>query len=254
MNEYTLKAFRRDPNDERFRVNAHEIKPGIIYKDENVTVKAFLVKHGDVEAFGYRFETPDRTIVISGDMGPTQSIVDNCKGYDVLIHEAYSMASHNEATPENQARRKNLHTSSQELAEIARKAKPGFVLSLPPRGGNEYVPITQSQPIAQIGGSIFVYRGRFEIPLAAALSHAERANQFVRLKRFEEAVADGRKAVKLGPDDSRTHISLGIALAQAGQKDEARREFGMVIETAKLNPSLFRNAEVRAQQELKRLD
>ncbi|MBA2525635.1 MAG: glycosyltransferase family 39 protein [Pyrinomonadaceae bacterium] len=128
------------------------------------------------------------------------------------------------------------------------------VLSLPPRGGNEYVPITQSQPIAQIGGSVFVYRGRFEIPLAAALSHAERANQFVRLKRFEEAVADGRKAIELAPNDSRTHLSLGIALARAGQKDEARREFETTIEVAKLNPSLFRNAEVRAQQEIERLN
>ena len=115
------------------------------------------------------------------------------------------------------------------------------------------LPIAQSKPIAQIGGSIFVYQGRFEIPLAAALSHAERANQFVRLNRFEEAVADGRKAIELAPDDSRAHFSLGIALARAGQKDEARREFETVIETAKSNPSLFRNVEVRAQQEIKRL-
>lgn len=128
MTEHTLKAFRRNPNDERFRVNAHEIKPGTIYKDENVTVKAFHVNHGDVEAFGYRFETPDRTIVISGDTRPTQSIIDNCNGCDVLIHEAYSMATHNVATPENQANRKRLHTSSQELAEIAGKAKPGLLI------------------------------------------------------------------------------------------------------------------------------
>ena len=128
MTEYTLKAFRRNPNDERFRVNPHEIKPGIIYKDENVTVKAFLVNHEGVEAFGYHFETPDRTIVISGDTGPTQSIVDNCNGCDVLIHEAYSMATQDAATPENQARRKNLHTSSQELAEIASRAKPGLLI------------------------------------------------------------------------------------------------------------------------------
>lgn len=128
MTEYILKAQRRNPNDERFRVNSHEIKPGIIYKDENVTVKAFLVNHEGVEAFGYRFETPDRTIVISGDTGPTQSIIDNCNGCDVLIHEAYSMMTFNKATPEAQANRKRLHTSSQELAEIADKAKPGLLI------------------------------------------------------------------------------------------------------------------------------
>ena len=126
------------------------------------------------------------------------------------------------------------------------------ITTLPPRGGAEYLPIAQSQPIAQIGGSIFVYRGRFEIPLAAALSHATRADQFVRLNRLEEAIADGRKAVELAPDDSRTHLSLGIALARAGQKDEARREFETAIELAK-STSVFRNAEVRARQELEKL-
>ena len=128
------------------------------------------------------------------------------------------------------------------------------ITTLPPRGGAEYLPIAQSQPIAQIGGSIFVYRGRFEIPLAAALSHAARANQLIRFNRFEEAVADGRKAVEFAPGDSRTHLALGIVLARAGQKDEARREFETVIELAKSNPALFRNAEIRAQQEIKRLD
>ncbi len=127
------------------------------------------------------------------------------------------------------------------------------VTTLPPRGGAEYLPIAQSQPIAQIGGSIFVYRGRFEVPLAAALSHAIRADRLVRLNRFEEAVADGQTAVKLAPADSRAHLSLGVALARAGQKDEARREFETVIELAKSNP-VFRNAEVRARQELSRLD
>jgi ribonuclease BN (tRNA processing enzyme) len=33
-----------NPNDERYKVNAHEIKPGIVYKDVNVTVTAFPVK------------------------------------------------------------------------------------------------------------------------------------------------------------------------------------------------------------------
>ena len=78
------------------KVSVHEIKPGIIYKDKNVTVKAFLVKHGSWrQAFGYRFETPDRTIVISGDTSPSESIVENCDGCDVLIHELYTQVGFN---------------------------------------------------------------------------------------------------------------------------------------------------------------
>ena len=62
---------------------------GPVCKDDNVTVKAFHVAHGDdVEAFGFRFETPDRTIVISGDTTPTPSVIDTCQSCDVLIHES----------------------------------------------------------------------------------------------------------------------------------------------------------------------
>ena len=143
MTEYILKAYQEDirirtkdkellgvPEQmEGYKVNAHEIKPGVVYKDENVTVKAFLVNHGDVDqAFGYRFETPDRTIVISGDAAPSQSIIDNCNGCDVLIHEAYSMMTYNNVSQKYQEYRRKHHTSSLELAEIAEKAKPGLLI------------------------------------------------------------------------------------------------------------------------------
>jgi len=72
-----------------YRVNVHEIEPGIVYKDENITVRAFRVPHGDwPQAFGYRIDTPDRAIVISGDTSP--NILENCRKSDALIHEAYS--------------------------------------------------------------------------------------------------------------------------------------------------------------------
>jgi len=109
--------------------------------------------------------------------------------------------------------------------------------------GNEYLPIAQSKPIAQIGGNIFVYRGRFEVPLAAAISHTHRSGQFLRLNQVNEAVAEGRKAIELGAGDPRTHLSLGLALVRSGQKDEARRELETAFEKAKSNPT-FRNAEV----------
>ena len=38
-------------------MNAHEIHPGVVYKDANVTVTAFATKHA-MESYGYRFDTP----------------------------------------------------------------------------------------------------------------------------------------------------------------------------------------------------
>ena len=88
-------------------------------------MKAFLVNHGDVpQAFGYRIETPDRSIVISGDAAPSPSLIDSCKGCDVLIHEAYSMMTYTAVSPAYQEYRRKHHTSSREMADIASKAKP----------------------------------------------------------------------------------------------------------------------------------
>jgi ribonuclease BN (tRNA processing enzyme) len=114
-------------NRNGYKVNAHDIKPGLVYKDQNVAVKAFAVPHGDLQAYGYRFETPDRTIVISGDTKPSEAIVENCHGCDVLVHEVYTQASFNLVSPEWKQYRLAYHTSSKELGEIATKAKPGLL-------------------------------------------------------------------------------------------------------------------------------
>ncbi len=111
------------------RVNVHEIEPGVVYKDRNVTVTAFPVHHGhELDAFGFRFETEDRVIVISGDTSPVQSLINHAQNCDVLIHEAYSLATYEKTPPEWQAFRRSHHTSSAELAAIANKVKPGLLV------------------------------------------------------------------------------------------------------------------------------
>ena len=75
-------------------VDVHEITaPGIVFRDDRVAVTAFAVKHGAwPQAFGYRFKTPDRTIVISGDTGPDSKIEEQCQRCDVLVHEVYALS------------------------------------------------------------------------------------------------------------------------------------------------------------------
>jgi Dolichyl-phosphate-mannose-protein mannosyltransferase len=150
-----------------------------------------------------------------------------------------------------------LRGMSSQINEIVPPVVEGTILvsvnNLPPKGGAEYQVFTQVEPIAQIGGTIFVYRGRFEMPVAAALSRVVRANQFVRLKRFDEAITEGRAAIEIAPEDARTHLALAFALLRADQKTEAKHEFEAVIEATKSNPTLFRSQEVVAQRELERL-
>lgn len=84
---------RRDV-DESFspdgiRMVAHDIQVGKVYGKNGVTVTAFLVSDGLVKpSYGYRVDYAGRSVALSGDTSPTDSLIAICKGVDVLIHEA----------------------------------------------------------------------------------------------------------------------------------------------------------------------
>ena len=139
MTEHLLEAYRVDIDTrtnpegnqrtfpEGHRVNAHEIGSGVVYKDANVTVTAFATKHA-MESYGYRFDTADRSIVISGDTNPTQATIDACRGCDVLIHEAHSPAWLATRPDYFQQFAAKFHTTTEELAALAGKAQPRLLI------------------------------------------------------------------------------------------------------------------------------
>jgi ribonuclease BN (tRNA processing enzyme) len=54
-----------------------------------MTVRATLVHHPPVvPAFAYRFDAPDRSIVISGDTARSDNLVKLAQGADLLVHSA----------------------------------------------------------------------------------------------------------------------------------------------------------------------
>lgn len=139
MTDHILKAYAEDikirmdggepAHPSSYKVTVHEISPGIVYKDQNVTVKAFPVKHGAwPHAFGYRFETPGRTIVISGDTIASESVIENCNGCDVLIHEVYSDSGFAKRPPVWRQYHSRFHTSASALGELAAKARPKLLI------------------------------------------------------------------------------------------------------------------------------
>ncbi len=117
-------------NKTGYKVNVHEIRPGLVYHDANVKLTAAAVLHGDkTEAYAYRFDTADgRSIVISGDTGPTGAVADLCHGCDVLVHEVYSVAGFARRPPEWQRYHARYHTSSAQLAAVAKKANPKLLV------------------------------------------------------------------------------------------------------------------------------
>ncbi len=139
MTDHIQKAYAQDThlrldgfepaNPDGYKVNVHEVGPGLIYKDDNVSVTAFPVKHGSWEhAYGFKFETADHTIVISGDTRGVEELVRQAAGCDVLIHEVYSQAGYETRKPVWKKYHASFHTSSRELAEIAVKAKPKLLV------------------------------------------------------------------------------------------------------------------------------
>jgi ribonuclease BN (tRNA processing enzyme) len=116
-------------NKTGYAAHAHDVPPGVVYRDSNVTVTAFAVTHGAWEhAYGYIFQTRDRKIVISGDTSPTDAIVAACNGCDVLVHEVYSTEKFQSRSPEWQAYHARYHTSSVKLGELAQRAKPKLLV------------------------------------------------------------------------------------------------------------------------------
>jgi ribonuclease BN (tRNA processing enzyme) len=123
-----LHGMERAPRS-GYRVNAHEIGPGVVYSDANVRVTAFPTNHGEMkDTFGFRFETADKTVVISGDTAPTPTLVEHCNDCDVLIHEAYSQETYRKVSRKWQAYRRRYHTSSKELAELANRVLPKLLV------------------------------------------------------------------------------------------------------------------------------
>ncbi len=107
----------------------HEIDEGVVYRDSLVTVRAFAVPHASWKhAFGYRIETPDRVIVLSGDERDNPAIAHECRGCDVLVHEVYSDAGFATIPPVRQRYHAQAHTSATQLAAIASQAQPKLLV------------------------------------------------------------------------------------------------------------------------------
>jgi len=139
MTDHIEKAWKEDiavrtrgleqANRTGYKVIVHEISPGVVYHDSNVTVTAFLVKHGIWnQAFGYRFDTADRSIVISGDTAPAESVVAACNGCDMLLHEVYNPNGDELKEAHWREYFRTFHTAPQELGDIARRARPKLLV------------------------------------------------------------------------------------------------------------------------------
>jgi ribonuclease BN (tRNA processing enzyme) len=116
-----------------YTVSVHEIRPGLVYDSLGVRVTSMRVPHGNwEEAFAYRFDTPARSVVISGDTRYMEELVPFAQNADVLVHEVYSAAK---AKPEQRPGGddwprylREFHTSDVELGTLASRIRPKLLI------------------------------------------------------------------------------------------------------------------------------
>ncbi len=115
------------------QVRVHEIQPGVVYDSGGVRVTAIPVLHGAWKyAYGYRIDTPGRSIVISGDTRPSPALEAASRAVDVLVHEVYAAARlRPEPRPGGEdwpAYMRAFHTSDTELGALAARAGPKLLI------------------------------------------------------------------------------------------------------------------------------
>ena len=116
-----------------YRVDVHEVRPGVVYDSGGVRVTAIEVSHGSWKyAYGYRIDTRSRSVVISGDTRYSDALAKAAEGVDVLVHEAYiDTRIERERRPGGDLwpqYMREFHTSNVELGRLAAKAKPRLVI------------------------------------------------------------------------------------------------------------------------------
>jgi len=132
LNEVDIRTRTSDEGRPAFAklIHPHEITgPGAVMHDDNVTVTAALVQHPPmIPAFAYRFDCPDRSIVISGDTRPSENLIALAKGADVLVHEVMYEPAIDQliATEPDATRLKQhmlaAHTTTEEVGRVAAEA------------------------------------------------------------------------------------------------------------------------------------
>ena len=115
-------------------IRPHEItREGEVFRDDRVRVTAALNDHPPIRhSFAFRFDTADRSIVISGDTKYSPNVLKLAKGADVLVHEVVSREFWEQPNPpQAPAVVRHIlasHTDVEDVARLAAAAEVGTLV------------------------------------------------------------------------------------------------------------------------------
>jgi len=99
---------------------------------------------------------------------------------------------------------------------------------------NPYEQFRTMHPVAAIDSGVFVYEGHFEIPLAAALSRAQKAGDLLKKGKIPEALGEARQALAFAPDSVPVNATMAGVLDAAGQRAGARPYYEKALALARI--------------------
>ncbi len=108
------------------KLQAEEIKEGIVYSDSGVKVSAFEVDHGGEElpAFGYRIDFAGRTAALSGDTTFNRNLIEHSRGADLLVHEVSAASGSAAESPQQLKRIGANHTTPDQAGVVFSEVRP----------------------------------------------------------------------------------------------------------------------------------
>ena len=80
------------------------------------------------------------------------------------------------------------------------------------------------------GRSVELFSEAAEIDPQRKLTYASRGSAYLRMERFEEAMADFNRAIELDPSYARAFHLRGLAFEKQGDKESALEDFDRAIE------------------------
>ena len=106
-------------------------------------------------------------------------------------------------------------------------------LEFGPGSLNPYIQFKQLKPTTVIDRGVFVFDGKFDVPLASAISKVQKAGNLAQAKQLDQALQEAQAAVAVAPDSIHTQLALGDILLALGQPQQARASYEKALELAR---------------------
>jgi ribonuclease Z len=108
------------------KLDAHEIRQGVVFDHDGIKISAFEVDHGGEElpAYGYRIDYQGCSAVLSGDTTFNENLIQHAQGADVLVHEVTAVAGSAAENPQQLKRIGANHTTPEQAGEVFARVRP----------------------------------------------------------------------------------------------------------------------------------